>query len=191
MTGLLEPLDLATLYRVQRLADYVLGRIGAALSEADEAPVEIVLRDLCRTIGELNGLLEQAGELIDTDDLVLQIHTKRDEYENLGFDTMTVNVLDIEPPVADAGADQTLEMGNAFVFDGSDSTDNIGIDKYIWTFVYSDLQTQLWGTSSLYHSLCNPWSIGSMIGFPSSTSKPLVASGPTQTRNSKNRPSSS
>ncbi|UCE73493.1 MAG: PQQ-binding-like beta-propeller repeat protein [Methanomassiliicoccales archaeon] len=69
----------------------------------------------------------------------------KDEYDNIGFDTMTVTVLDIEPPVADAGLDQTVEIGTAVVFDGTNSTDNIGIDKYIWTFIYDNLKTELWG----------------------------------------------
>ncbi len=41
---------------------------------------------------------------------------------------------DTHPPVADAGIDQWIIMENTATFDGSGSTDNVGIASYIWTF---------------------------------------------------------
>jgi len=41
---------------------------------------------------------------------------------------------DIEPPTADAGSDQTVYLGELVVFDGSGSSDNIGIRNYYWDF---------------------------------------------------------
>ena len=47
---------------------------------------------------------------------------------------MTVTVLDTESPVADAGGDITIPMGGVVTFDGSGSTDNVGIVNYTWKF---------------------------------------------------------
>jgi hypothetical protein len=42
--------------------------------------------------------------------------------------------LDKTVPVAEAGLNQTVAVGTAFAFNGSGSTDNIGIASYIWDF---------------------------------------------------------
>jgi PKD repeat protein len=41
---------------------------------------------------------------------------------------------DNTPPVAEAGSDKTVKPGAEVVFNGSASTDNIGITNYTWTF---------------------------------------------------------
>lgn len=46
----------------------------------------------------------------------------------------TFRVQDTTPPVADAGPDQTVPEGTLVTFDGSGSTDNLGIQSYTWTF---------------------------------------------------------
>ena len=45
---------------------------------------------------------------------------------------------DTTPPVADAGQDQTVHRGAVVYFDGSGSTDNVGIESYSWDFDASD-----------------------------------------------------
>ncbi|MFH0816001.1 MAG: right-handed parallel beta-helix repeat-containing protein [Methanobacteriota archaeon] len=45
-----------------------------------------------------------------------------------------VPIADNDAPAANAGADQTVDAGTAVIFDGSGSTDNIGIVNYTWTF---------------------------------------------------------
>jgi PKD repeat protein len=50
------------------------------------------------------------------------------------IDTMTVTVLDVTDPTADAGADQEVSFGEEVTFDGSDSSDNVDIASYEWTF---------------------------------------------------------
>jgi PKD repeat protein len=49
-------------------------------------------------------------------------------------DTMTVTVLDVTDPVPNAGAPQVIAEGVKATFDGSASTDNVGITSYTWTF---------------------------------------------------------
>jgi len=51
-------------------------------------------------------------------------------------DSLTVTVNDATPPVADAGPDQTVDEGTIVVFDGSGSSDNVGIVNWTWDFVY-------------------------------------------------------
>jgi len=57
------------------------------------------------------------------------------------IDTMTVSVNDTQVPVANAGPDQTVDMGNVVIFNGSVSADNIGIVKYAWSFNDGSLVT--------------------------------------------------
>jgi PKD repeat protein len=45
-----------------------------------------------------------------------------------------VNVTDITNPDADAGSDQTVGQGTIVEFDASESSDNVGIVNYTWTF---------------------------------------------------------
>jgi hypothetical protein len=46
----------------------------------------------------------------------------------------TIEAVDNTPPVANAGPDQSIYVGEAANFDGTGSTDNVGIDSYTWTF---------------------------------------------------------
>jgi PKD repeat protein len=50
-------------------------------------------------------------------------------------------VLDLVPPVADAGPDLTVNEDATFSFDGSGSTDNKGIASYDWTFIDASPKT--------------------------------------------------
>ncbi|MEA2089908.1 MAG: PKD domain-containing protein [Thermoproteota archaeon] len=43
-------------------------------------------------------------------------------------------MLDITKPVANAGQDQTVNVGNAVTFDAGGSSDNVGIVSYEWDF---------------------------------------------------------
>jgi len=53
---------------------------------------------------------------------------------NWATDTVVVMVLDITKPVANAGQDQTVDVGTTVTFDASGSTDNVGIVSYEWNF---------------------------------------------------------
>ncbi len=49
------------------------------------------------------------------------------------------------PPTADAGPDQTVEQYEYVIFDGSGSTDDVGIVNYTWTFLYGGNVWSLYG----------------------------------------------
>ncbi|UCC93055.1 MAG: PKD domain-containing protein [Thermoplasmata archaeon] len=59
-----------------------------------------------------------------------------DAAANWDTSNFTVTVRDTEAPVADAGDDVTVDEGTSVVLDANASTDNVGIDSYIWSFVY-------------------------------------------------------
>jgi len=73
----------------------------------------------------------------------------RDAAGNSGSDTASVTVLDVTPPVAHAGPDQSVNEGAFVTLDGSASTDNVGITQYSWSFVDGVSQT-LYGTIVSY-----------------------------------------
>ena len=59
---------------------------------------------------------------------------------NYTFSTHRVKImgtggLDVTPPIAEAGSDQTIDEDTVFTFDGSGSTDDIGIVSYTWAFI--------------------------------------------------------
>ncbi|MCK4757266.1 MAG: right-handed parallel beta-helix repeat-containing protein [Thermoplasmata archaeon] len=53
-------------------------------------------------------------------------------WASTAIEDVTIN--DNDDPVADAGPYQTVAEGTIVIFDGSSSTDNIGIVNYTWTF---------------------------------------------------------
>jgi len=54
---------------------------------------------------------------------------------NSNIDMVWIRVLaDTVSPVADAGVDQTVDDGVVVYFDGSDSSDNVGVVSYVWDF---------------------------------------------------------
>ncbi|HEX7392986.1 MAG TPA: PKD domain-containing protein [Thermoplasmata archaeon] len=63
---------------------------------------------------------------------------------NWAMDDVNITVLDTELPVADAGADQWVNMSDVVTLDGSGSSDNVGVVNWTWSFDDGGLQT-LWG----------------------------------------------
>ncbi|MBN1390959.1 MAG: PKD domain-containing protein [Candidatus Thermoplasmatota archaeon] len=74
---------------------------------------------------------------------------------NWNEDTMKVTVLDITPPIADAGPDQIVDEGTIIAFDGSGSSDNIGVVNWTWTFNDGMENIILFG-SAPYHTFNVP-----------------------------------
>jgi PGF-pre-PGF domain-containing protein len=62
--------------------------------------------------------------------------TVTDTAGNTATDTATVTIVESDTidPVADAGEDRTVEVDTQVTFDGSGSTDDIGIESYSWDF---------------------------------------------------------
>jgi len=70
---------------------------------------------------------------------------------NWDTDTVTIVVTaDNTPPVANAGADQTVQEGDSVLFNANDSSDNIGIVNYSWTFSVGNETVTLYGVTTTY-----------------------------------------
>jgi len=59
-------------------------------------------------------------------------------------------------PVADAGTDITIVVGESVWFDGTGSTDDVGIANYTWNFTYEDEMQYLYGSSPEFEF----WTVG-------------------------------
>jgi hypothetical protein len=57
---------------------------------------------------------------------------------------------DTEPPVADAGADRTVSLGQTVAFDGSDSYDDMGIVSWEWSLSYAGSNLRFGGETALF-----------------------------------------
>src|SRR3989442_2936844 len=55
--------------------------------------------------------------------------------------TLMQTIPDSVPPVANAGPDLVVNEDTTATFDGSSSTDNVGIASYTWTFMDGSMQT--------------------------------------------------
>ncbi len=75
-----------------------------------------------------------------------------DTADNYATDTIIITVLEVnEPPVADAGANQTVTVGDVVTFNGSASTDDSGsIENYTWTYAYDGWARELYGVSPTF-----------------------------------------
>jgi len=68
-----------------------------------------------------------------------------DDEGNWDTDTINVVVRDIMPPLAVAGDDITIDAGDKVFFNGLESSDNVGVVNYTWTFRYDDTIYKLYG----------------------------------------------
>ena len=59
---------------------------------------------------------------------------------NWAKDNASVTVRDGTPPVAVAGNDQTIDQGDSITLNAIESTDNFGVENYVWTFMDNGLQ---------------------------------------------------
>ncbi len=97
----------------------------------------------------------------DDSDLVVG-ETVQHAYTSTGNFTFVVNVDDgefnesasamatvetSESPIADAGVNRTVTVGDYVTFDGSGSEDDVGVVNYTWTFSYDDSEQTLYTVS--------------------------------------------
>jgi hypothetical protein len=71
-------------------------------------------------------------------------------YYGTEVDPFIITVIDNDKPIADAGEDIDGEEGTKIILDASNSTDNIGIVNYTWTFDYNNEQIELYGKISIF-----------------------------------------
>jgi len=69
---------------------------------------------------------------------------------NRGEDTVTITVIDVERPVAVAPADKTVNDREEVTLDGSASTDNMGIARYVWTIDIRGTIVTITGATQTY-----------------------------------------
>ncbi|MCK4444106.1 MAG: carboxypeptidase regulatory-like domain-containing protein, partial [Thermoplasmata archaeon] len=71
----------------------------------------------------------------------------KDSSDNWASSSGMFVVRDTTPPDADAGSYQEIMFGDTVSFDGSGSSDNFGIDSYVWTFNDGIEDVVLYGVS--------------------------------------------
>lgn len=76
--------------------------------------------------------------------------TVKDAEGNSDRETMRVTVVDMDPPVAEAGRDQEVLMGVQVNLDATASTDNVGITRYEWSFRYGPKNQYLSGIEATW-----------------------------------------
>ncbi len=76
--------------------------------------------------------------------------TVTDHYGNRNSKAFLVNVLDTEAPMADAGIPMFVVSGNQGLFNGSWSSDNVGIVNYTWQFTYNESILFLYGVEPTF-----------------------------------------
>jgi 5-hydroxyisourate hydrolase-like protein (transthyretin family) len=75
------------------------------------------------------------------------------DFGKRGAGNVTFVTVDNDPPVANAGSDQAILLGLIVLFDGTSSTDNVGVANYTWTFNNGGTPVTLWGPSPTFSSL--------------------------------------
>jgi len=69
----------------------------------------------------------------------------------LGTDEILVTVRDTTPPFANAGSDMIIHQSTSVLFNGSASSDNMGIMNFSWSFVYNDEIIELYGEETSFY----------------------------------------
>jgi len=88
--------------------------------------------------------------VIDTPGEYIAVLNVSDALGNWALGSLNITVLDIEPPIADAGEDIEVDQGVETTFNGSGSSDNVGIVAYLWTIRIGDDVVTLNGSGPSY-----------------------------------------
>lgn len=86
----------------------------------------------------------------DNVDVITITLTVEDDAGNSDTDTITITVLDVTDPVADAGPDQMVPVGTEVTLDGSNSSDDAGVVSWEWTFEDGGEDVTLTGETETY-----------------------------------------
>jgi len=73
----------------------------------------------------------------------------RDIWDNVGTDTMIIEIRDLTAPSVEAGNDINITVGETVVFNGY-AEDNVGVASYEWRFFYNDTEQILYGKSAAF-----------------------------------------
>ncbi|MBU1158648.1 MAG: hypothetical protein KKE24_04840 [Candidatus Thermoplasmatota archaeon] len=88
------------------------------------------------------------------------LEVKYVQYDTIGFKDILLEVMDTsgltsianntlvvddQAPTADAGPDASIAVGDIYTFDGTGSSDDLGISYYRWTFVYNGYTQYMFG----------------------------------------------
>lgn len=141
----------------------------APVADAGPDPVGVVVGDLVPLDGSGStdnvGIVNYTWNFTDEDEVVLWGNTVTYLFENSGEFTVTLTVTDAaglsdtdtvvvrvseevnEGPDADAGDDIDATEGDTVTFDGSGSSDDVGVTSYTWTFEYDGEVQTLTGVS--------------------------------------------
>jgi len=122
--------------------------------------------------------------------------TVRDAVGLTGVDTMLVTVTDADAPVANAGPDQYVNQHTTVTFDGTASTDNVGITEYRWAipeggivYVYGVHGTYLFENAGTFvvtlrvKDAVGLTSTDTMVVYVADADPPVADAGPPQTVN--------
>jgi PKD repeat protein len=93
---------------------------------------------LSREPAPLTHTYEQLGEMEVTVRVI-------DLAGNEASATFTVDVVDVSKPLCDAGPDMNIMVNETVDFDGTGSSDNVGLTGWTWTFTYGDAVVTLSG----------------------------------------------
>ena len=69
----------------------------------------------------------------------------------MDYDSLFISIADNEYPKADAGLDQEVDQGTIVHLNASGSSDNMGIDNYLWAFSYSGETVLLHGVAPTHY----------------------------------------
>lgn len=89
----------------------------------------------------------QTYNLLGTHSYMISVH---DAAMHWATAVGTFLVRDATAPLADAGPDRSVELGLPFVFDGTGSSDNVGIVSYAWDFLDGGSPVTLTGATASY-----------------------------------------
>jgi len=73
----------------------------------------------------------------------------RDVWDNVGTDTLIIEVGDLTAPSVEAGDDMNVTVGETVVFEGY-AHDNVGVAGFEWRFLYNDTEQVLYGESAAF-----------------------------------------